>query len=70
VAEGIIEVEDDLAGFVMGLVDFEWGLMGLAGGLGATERFEDPGICAIWPSKSTLGLIDRFDLRSIGSAMI
>jgi hypothetical protein len=42
----------------------------LAGGLGAAEGFEGPSNCAIWPSKWTLGLLDRFDLRSVCSAMI
>ena len=61
--EGITK---DLGGFV----GFVAGFLRLARGLGATKGVEGPGNCAIWPSKWTLGLIDRFDLRSVCSAMI
>jgi hypothetical protein len=60
VVGGII---DDLVGFV----GFAAGFLCLAGGLGATEGFEGPGNCAIWPSKWTLGLLvwrDRMDVPS------
>ena len=65
--EGLVEIEGSMEGLVDGLME---GFAEDIAALEALEGFEGLEDCRIWSLKWTLDFLDRFDLRSVDSAMI